>query len=147
MKTAAKIALYIAAVAALAFAGDIAYAAHYASIMAAATGQAVGWTWTDVGALVGALGAFLAVVSTVLHVIAPKTRTRIDDDLVRKVDAAIEFLRSPEFADLRRFVLGNVAPNVQASRQDSTVVQLRSITDSGLVTSASTRTTRNGDAA
>lgn len=100
MKTAAKLSLYIAAVAALAFAGDIAYAAHYASVMSAATGQSVGWTWTEIGALIGVIGAFLAAVSTALHIIAPRTKTPIDDEIVAKLDSAREFLRSPEFAQI-----------------------------------------------
>jgi len=121
MKTAAKIALYLAAVAALAFAGDIAYAAHYASLMAAATGQTAGWTWTDIGVLVCLL---LGVVSTALHFIAPRTRNTWDDKAAADVDAALKFMRSHEFADLKRFVLGNSAPSVAASRQDGTVIQI-----------------------
>lgn len=121
MKTVAKTALYIAVVAGLAFAGDIAYAAHYASVVAAATGQDTGVDWRNICALVGVIGAFLGVVSTALHIIAPRTQNKVDDRASEELDRALEFLRSAEFEDLKRFVRGNVAPSVSASRSDGTV--------------------------
>ncbi len=116
-RTLAKIALYLASVTALAFAGDIAYGARYAQVMAAAAGSPPAtWTWTDIAAIVGVIGAFLGVVSTALHIIAPRTKTTIDDKLVARIDGARAFLGSPEFAQ--------ILAAWRDKRQDATLVQM-----------------------
>lgn len=46
----------------------------------------------DLTFILALAGAVLAAASLVLHVIAPKTATTLDDDIVAKIDAVLALL-------------------------------------------------------
>lgn len=132
MKIVATLSLYLAAVVSLAYAGDIAYAAHYQAVMAG-NGQAAPWNWTDVGAIAGIIALGLGIVSTALHIIAPRTKTKLDDVASEKIDGVLEIFHSPQFTDLvkaigmaaespavRKFILGK-EPGLSAVGTDKAV--------------------------
>lgn len=91
MKTAASVSLYLTGVLVLAFAGDISYAAHFAAEATGVPPPAGTWTWTDLASIAAVVALVLGAISTALHVIAPRTKNKVDDGLAEKIDAALKF--------------------------------------------------------
>ncbi len=85
MRTASIVFAFIAGIAGIAMLGDIAYAAGQAE--AAGTPPGIGWA-----EVLGIVGGVLGVVSMILHIVAPRTKTHLDDELVDKIDRVLEFI-------------------------------------------------------
>lgn len=86
MKTAATVSLYLTGVLVLAFAGDISYAAHYAAEATGAPTPPGTWSWTDLAGIAGIAALVLSAISMVLHAIAPRTKTTVDDRMAAFID-------------------------------------------------------------
>ncbi len=84
MRTTSIVFAFIAGIAGIAMLGDIAYAAGQE---AAGGPQGVGWA-----EVLGIVGGVLGIVSMILHIVAPRTKTHLDDELVDKIDRVLEFI-------------------------------------------------------
>lgn len=85
MKTVGIAFAFIAGIVGIALLGDIAYAAGAND--AAGTPGGIGWT-----GVLGVIGGVLGIVSIILHMVAPRTKTTLDDALVEKIDQVLAFL-------------------------------------------------------